>query len=146
MPERHHITDILIERILENSNGKEFRDLRDRASYVFVTGTHPSHLRRQGTQILTRISRLSNTATALDRRHGNLRLDDRIATKLNLEAHPMVTKVREYLAKGYVITVSLGSNERKPYTKIFLSRGSGPEEDRITVQIDGSVLDHWPKR
>lgn len=58
----------------------------------------------------------------------------------------MVTKVREYVARGYRITISLGANERKPYTKIYLSRGTGDVMNRVTVQIDGSVLDHWRRR
>lgn len=135
-----------IERILESPASKDLKDMRDRAAYVFVTGTHPSHLRRTWTQILSRVSRLSGTAAALDGRPTSLQLDQRIVVKLDLENHPMVTKVREYVARGYRITISLGANERKPYTKIYLSRGTGDVMDRVTVQIDGSVLDHWRRR
>ncbi len=136
----------LIEQILGSASSKDLKDMRDRAAYVFLTGTHPSHLRRTWTQILSRISRFSKTATAIDGRPAELQLDQRIVTKLDLENHPMVTRVREYVAKGYRITISLGPNERKPYTRIYLSRGTGDATDLVTVQTDGSVLDHWRRR
>ena len=63
-----------------------------------------------------------------------------MAERLALDDHPMVRKVREYIDHGYVILTSLGPNRRKPYTKIFLCNGG----EQITVQIDGSILDHWP--
>lgn len=128
-----------IERILEDSRTKEFKDLRDRAAYMYITGTHPSHLRTFFTRALSLISKMHNTPVSLDKRSGNLKLDERIATKLNLGAHPMVQKTEEYIANGYRIRTSRGPNARKPYTKIFLYKG----DDEITVQIDGSVLDHW---
>lgn len=132
-------TEIEVERILADSRTKEFKDLRDRSAYMYITGTHPSHLRTFFTRALSLVSRMHNRPVSLDGRSGNLKLDERVVQKLDLDNHPMVQKVREYIAEGYRITVSRGANNRKPYTKIFMSKGN----DEITVQIDGSVLDHW---
>ena len=51
----------------------------------------------------------------------------------------MVVKVRQLIAEGYQIRVSLGPNARRAYGKIRLWRN----DDKRTVQIDGSVKDGW---
>jgi hypothetical protein len=126
--------------ILSDPGSKAFRDLRDRAAYMYITGTYPSHLRPFFTQALTLISRGDSQPVSLDGGSDYGRVDERVAERLNLDTHPMVVKVREFVAAGYRIRVSLGPNARKPYTKVFLEKGG----EQITVQIDGSVLDHWP--
>jgi hypothetical protein len=126
--------------ILADPSSKVFRDLRDRAAYLFVTGTYPSHMRRFFTRALTLISRGDHQPVSLDGRSGNRRVNERVALRLGLDTHPMVVKVRQYVAGGYWIRTSLGPNARKPYTKVFLEKGG----EQVTVQIDGSVLDHWP--
>lgn len=128
-----------VELILNGPAGKARYDLRDRACYMYITGTYPSHLRKLATRMLASISKTVGKATSLDGRSGNALLDAEIALRLDLENHPMVQKVREFLARGYRIKVSLGANERKPYGKIFLYRG----DEEVTVKADGSVLDHW---
>jgi hypothetical protein len=70
---------------------------------------------------------------------GSMRLNDDMTERLDLEAHPMVKKVRGFIADGWRIKVSKGSNQRKPYTKIFMFKGG----ESLTVQIDGSIKDHW---
>lgn len=129
-----------IARILAEPRSKEYKDLRDRAAYMFITGTYPSHLRTFFTRALSVISKLHNAPVSLDGRSGNLQVDPVIAGKLELDTHPMVVKVRQYIKDGWRIQVSRGANERKPYTKVFMFHRRG---DHVTVQIDGSVLDHW---
>lgn len=129
-----------IARILADPRSKEFNDLRDRAAYMFITGTHPSHLRTFFTRVLTLISKMHNKPVSLDGRSGNLKMDELIASKLNLPSHPMVVKVQEYVNDGWRIRVSRGPNARKPFTKVFLHRG---KDEEVTVNLDGYVKDSW---
>jgi hypothetical protein len=133
-------SEVEIERILADPKSKEFKDLRDRAAYMYITGTHPSHLRTFFTRALTLVSKMHSKPVSFDGLSGMLKLEDRIVQKLDLENHAMVRKVREFVADGYKIKVSRGPNSRKPYTKIFMFKGP----TQLTVQIDGSILDGWP--
>lgn len=128
-----------IDRILANPSSKEFKDFRDRAAYMHITGTHPSHLRTFFTQALSMVSKMHNNPVSMDGFSGALKLNDDVASKLDLSQHPMVMKTRAYVANGWRIKSSREPNARKPYTKIFLHKGPS----RITVQCDGSTLDHW---
>jgi len=130
-----------ISMVLRDTRSKGYRDLRDRAAYMYVTGTYPSHLRVFFTRALGFISTFAQKPSSLDGRGGNIAVNAEIVATMGLDEHPMVTKVRDYIEQGYRIIVSRGSSTRKPYTKIFLQKG----QDEITVQIDGSVLDHWPE-
>lgn len=120
-----------IDRILDAPDSKKYCDLRDRAAYVFVTGTLPSHLRTFFTRALVLIIRMH--------RSGSFKVDEFIVEHMALENHPMVIKVREYLACGWRIQVSKGPNSRKPFSKILVHRGGKQK----TIQIDGSVKDGW---
>ena len=128
-----------VDEILSQPKSKAFHDLRDRAAYMFITGNHPSHLRTFFTQALTLVSKMHNNPVSLDGLSGVLRLNDDVAEKLNLPNHPMVLKTKQYIRDGWRIKPSRGPNARKPYTKVFMYKN----QDQITVQIDGSVLDHW---
>lgn len=132
-------TQVEIDRILSEPKSKEFKDLRDRAAYMFITGTHPSHLRVFFTQALSLVSKMHNQPQSMDGLSGALKLNDEVVEKLDLNNHPMVLKTRAFVSDGWRIKASRGANARKPYTKIFLYRG----QEQVTVQIDGSTLDHW---
>jgi hypothetical protein len=129
-----------IQGILADPKSKEFKDLRDRAAYMFITGAHPSHLRIFFTRALTRISKMHNKPVSLDGRSGNLKIDEVIASKLELSAHPMALKAQQYVNDGWRIRVSHGPNARKPFTKVFLHRG---KDEEVTVNLDGYVKDSW---
>lgn len=137
--DREPATRTEIERILSTPASKAFKDLRDRAAYMHITGSHPSHLRAFFTQALSLVSEMQNQPASLDGLSGALKLNEDIVKRLGLESHPMVVKVREHVQGGWRIKTSRGPNARKPYTKTFLHRG----QDRIAIQIDGSILDHW---
>lgn len=136
------VTDADVEAIIRDHKSKEYHDLRDRAAYMYVTGSFPSHLRTFFTRVLSMISRYHSSPGGLDGSSGNQRIDDMMVGKLELEKHPMVMKVREYVDAGWRIQLARGANERKPFSKVFLWKGRNPTY-QITVQIDGSVLDHW---
>lgn len=138
----NELTAMEIENLLIHTRSKGYKDLRDRAAYMHVTAAFPTHLRSFFTRALVRISSFQNCS------HGD---DDRWACagasvleewqiRLGLADHPMVRKVGEFRSQGYVVTVSHGANERRSFSKIFMSRGT----DQIVVKSDGSVLDHWP--
>ncbi len=132
-----------IDAILAHPKQKPFSDLRDRAAFIFITGCMPTHLRAETYDLLRLVTQMSRGATSLDGRHGTFVVIEEIATRLHLEDHPMVTKVRRFIDKSYLINVSRGHNSRRPYSKIFLSRRGDARHASITVQRDGSVLDDW---
>jgi hypothetical protein len=127
-----------IEGILRYPRDKAFKDLSDRAAYMFITGAYPSHLRGDANRWLGLISRSGCSPSTLCSL-GPLRVAQPIADRLGLEFHPMVLKVREMLEEGYQIVLSRESSHRRPYGKIFLYKN----RDRITVQVDGSILYAW---
>jgi hypothetical protein len=135
--EHPDMTDV--EAILSDPHGRHFRDLRDRAAYVFVTGTFPTHLRVFFTRVLAVVSTTEMAASTFAGRAGSLTVAPAIAMRLGLTVHPMVVKVREYVERGYRIRISKGANERKPYYKVWVFKG----EDQRTIKFDGSILEGW---
>ena len=128
-----------IERILQAPKSKDHVDLRDRAAYMHLTGSYPSHLRKPATRALRLISEPdSQPARAVDLTGGR-RVLEHIAREMRLDDHPMTRKVQEYVEGGYRIRLSKGPNVRKPYRQILMYRG----DEYRSVQIDGSVKDSW---
>lgn len=133
-----------VSRLLHDKNSKEFDDLRDRAAYVYATGSYPTHLRAYMTSLLSKITRYSRNPVSLDRRLGSMAVDETRAQQLGLDEHPMVVKVRGFIKQGYRIQLSRDDEtSRRPYTKVFLWRRARHGLERITVQSDGSVKDGW---
>jgi hypothetical protein len=119
-------------------------DLRDRAAYVYATGTLPTHLRSYMTGILSKITRTSRKPTAFDQRGGTLAIAKKNAQALGLDDHPMVKQVRDFVNQGYNIQVSRGLRTRRPFGKVFMWRRDRTGAlEHITVQNDGSVLNRW---
>lgn len=138
------VTSEEIEKLLHDKNTKDFEDLRDRAAYVYVTGSYPTHLRTYMTAMLRKITRYSRTPASLDRRLGSMQITQDNVVRLGLEDHPMVREVREYLGKGYRIQLSRDDiTTRRPYTKVFMFKRTGLGFDRLTIQRDGSIKDEW---
>ena len=128
-----------IDRILADPKSKDFRDLRDRVAHMYLTRTFASHLREFFTGALRVVSSSREGSDVPPRAVGSLCVVDDVVASLALDSHPMVLKVREQQAERWRIRVSLGPNERRPFTKVFMFR----DGERIIVQIDGSILDHW---
>jgi hypothetical protein len=123
---------------------KDFADLRDRAAYVHATGTMPTHLRTHMTNLLAKITRFTQAPAAMDGAGGSLEVAKHNAVLLDLDDHPMVQKVRDFVKEGYRISVSRELKARRPFGKVFLYRqGANGQVDHLTVQQDGSVLDRW---
>lgn len=125
-----------LDKVLEDPKSKEYRDLRDRAAYVHLTGTIPSHLRTFMVQLLRKIASYSR---ARQSRPGPFAVDDKVIDALQLDDHPMIKKTRQLLAQGYKLQTSRGFKERRPYSRVFLFKG--PE--KMTVQFDGSIKEGW---
>lgn len=126
----------------EQIQGKVRDDIRDRAAFVYITGSFPTHLRRNYMAVLRAVTSYFRTPTALDHESGAIGISDEVVKDLSLEDHPMVKVVRQYLANGYVIQPARNVVSRRPYSKVFLYKKDDPNE-RATVQIDGSVKTNW---
>ncbi|WP_312781039.1 hypothetical protein [Brevundimonas sp.] len=128
-----------VSRILSQPQSQDFADLRDRAAFLFITGSHPSHIRAFFTQALSLVSKMHNQPTAFDARQGSLKLNADMVARLDLNDHPMVQQVRRFTEDGWRIKQVFGPNARKPHTQVLLWKG----QRLVTVKIDGSVLDYW---
>ena len=107
---------------------KVYQDFRDRAAYVYATGTFPTHLRTFFTGLLRKATRYTTEKTSIDLRHGSMLMDQKVIDTMDLDHHPMVKKV----------------TDRRPFSKVFLFKQKGRiATNQITVQIDGSVLEGW---
>lgn len=133
-------TDDEMSRILSDTDSKDYQDLRDRAAYVYVTGSIPTHLRALMNSLLRKITRYSRQPVSLDRRLGSMQLDESSIEALDLHDHPMIKKVRGYLDQGYTLAVRRTNTTRRPYSKVLMQ---GTRGEKITVQIDGSIKDGW---
>jgi hypothetical protein len=119
---------------------KDFVDLRDRAAYVYATGSFPTHLRSPMMALLNKVARYTRGAASVGGAQGSIEIAKRNVELLGLNEHPMVAEVRIRASKGYRVHVARDLKARRPFGKVFMA---GPGGDRITVQSDGSVLNRW---
>lgn len=124
-------------------NSKDFHELRDRAAFVYATGWLPTHLRDHMHALLAKVTRYSHKPSALDGRGGSVIVTHGKARALKLDNHPMVERVRDYVGEGYNIQARREPRARRPYGKVFLYRRDDGNVEHVTVQRDGSVLNHW---
>lgn len=124
---------------------KLHRDISDRASYMYITGNYPSHLRGKATAILKQISRHYRRPTSFDSRHGRRLLSEDAVRDLRLNSHDMVRTVREKISKGYVIETSRGFGTRRGYSRIFMFKKHSDKMvcDQITVTLEGAIKQGW---
>lgn len=136
--------------MLNDKRGNKFRnDLRDRSAYVYVTGQFPSHLRPAFTGVLRAITSHFRRPVALDGRSGHLKLDEKVVEDLDLNNHPMVVVVRDYISRGFKIQPSLGMNTRRGFGKVFMFKVAPDTQlpvNRMTVMNNGAVASGWPDR
>lgn len=118
---------------------KDYVEFRDRAAYVYVTGSFPTHLRVHYTGLLRLVTRYNKEPVSLDQRTGHMAVNKEAVEKLMLEDHPMVRKVRAMIDKGYLIERSDSLTERRPYGRVPMFHPTTKE--RVAVQSDGSVRD-----
>lgn len=118
---------------------KAFADFRDRAAYVYIMGSFPTHIRSHFTALLSMISRSVMEPSSLDRAFGGVKVNDEMVHRLRLEEHPMVRRTRLMLAEGYKLYRSGALTDRRPYGRIPMKN---PLTGRsVVVQIDSSVKD-----
>lgn len=122
--------------------GKVRDDIRDRTAFVYITGSFPTHLRKNYTAVLRAVTKYFRSPTALDNRVGNIGVTDTVVADLRLEEHPMVVGVKRFLAEGYLIQPARYTVSRRPYSKVFLYKKEDVSQ-RVTVQVDGSVKQGW---
>ena len=124
-------------KILTRKDTKAFADLRDRVAYMYVTGSHPSHMRPFFTGALNVLSETVNTS----RRFGPHLIDRSAVYELDLNKHPMVIEARRLLAESWRLVVSLGPNCRRPYGNLYFSRN----QHRLTLNSEGWAKPGWPQ-
>lgn len=119
--------------------------MRDKVAYIYITGQFPSHLRKESRQVLQTMITHAPSGTALDRRGGMVKVADEVVADLDLNAHPLVQKVRQKLRQGYFIQKSRGHGTRRNYGKIFMFKlnADGIQVGQITVNGDTSVKEGW---
>lgn len=119
--------------------------MRDRAAYIFVTGIFPSHLRPETVQALRPMTKRFRRPPSLDGRSGWAMLHDDVVENLEINLHPMVQKVREKIAEGYLIQPSLGYGTRRNFSKIYMFKLNADKVPygRITINGDASVKEGW---
>lgn len=122
---------------------KEVEDFKDRAAYVYITGSFPTHLRRYFVGLLRKATNFASAPSSLDRQSGSVMLKPEVIQEADLQNHPMVKKVREYVREGYRIQKSRGVAERRPYSRVFIYKNSNMGAVRLTVKSDGSVREGW---
>ena len=133
-----------LKRLVQDRTSKEYIDLRDRAAYAYATGAFPSHLRKTFTGMLRMIMTYSREPESLDGSSGSMKIDPEVVEALELNNHPMIRKTREFIERGYKIQVARGLTARRPYTKLFLfSEADDRPQDKVTIQVDGSVKEGW---
>lgn len=142
-PEVGNETDL--QKILKDRDSKDFQDLRDRAAYVYCTGTFPTHLRTFMMSLLRIATHYQLKPVALDGRSGSMELTPEVRAALDLEDHPMVSRVRDFVEDGYKIFFQRDLSERRPYSKVLLYKKERSGIHKIVVQADGSILDGWPR-
>jgi hypothetical protein len=120
-------------------------DIRDRAAYVFITGTYPTHLRPWHTGVIRAVTSYLRRPTGLDGECGNFKMKDGVVVDLDLRRHPMVMETQARIDTGWRIRVERPNTTRRPYTKVFLWRKPADtmQTETITVQVDGSVKQGW---
>lgn len=135
--------DAELSRVLGQPDSKDYHDLCDRAAYVLITGTFPTHLRPHMTGLLRKMSHYSLTPAAMDGRGGSMGLDPAFVARLGLKQHPMVAKVQEFIRDGYLIQASRDVKARRPFSRVFLYRDDEGGPTKVTVHLNGATLDGW---
>lgn len=123
-----------------DAKSREFVEFRDRAAYVYLTGTFPTHVRKHFTNLLKAATEFVRGPSSVDKRFGHIQITPDVAGQLKLDEHRMVRKVRELVEnEGFVIAQSSSIKERRPYGRINLVQPSTKRE--VTVHVDGKVTD-----
>jgi hypothetical protein len=122
---------------------KEVEDFRDRAAFVYITGSFPTHLRRFFVSLLRKATNYAHAPVALDKNSGVIKIRPEVVMQAELHHHPMVMKAREYVREGYRIQTTRGFAERRPFSRVFMYRKSNQGVHKITVKSDGSVKEGW---
>jgi hypothetical protein len=143
MEKQHEVNGVDLAALLKSKDSKEYQDFRDRAAYVYATGTFPTHLRRFFTALLAKATRYQRHPVSLDSQFGSMKITPQVARALKLEEHPMIRKAREYVNQGYRIRVARELTARRPYSKLFLYARARTGTKQVTVQADGSVKEGW---
>lgn len=129
---------LTVRDIPKDAGSREFVDFRDRAAYVHLTGTFPTHVRKYFTGLLRAATEYARAP--LVGKYGHVKVSEDVVNRLKLDDHPMVRKVRSMMTdEGYVLRAPDNLKERRPFSRINLVHPKSGK--RIIVQSDGSIRD-----
>jgi hypothetical protein len=132
-----------LRKVLADHSSKDYVDLRDRAAFVHITGTLPTHLRTHMTSLLRSMTVVRNEPTSLDGEHGSMKIEPHIARSMRLDNHPMVAKAKEFLSEGYKVQGSRDLKARRPFSRVFLYRDAPNGQYKMTVHSNGAIQEGW---
>lgn len=132
-----------LRRVLASPQSKDYADLRDRAAFLHVTGTLPTHLRAHMTSLLRSMTVVRPEPTSLDGQHGSMKINPLVGRAIRINQHPMVLKTKEFLAEGYLIAGSRDLKSRRPFSRVFLYRDTPQGQYKMTVHSNGAIQEGW---
>jgi hypothetical protein len=125
--------------VLADPDSQGWRELRDRAAYVYLSGSFPSHLRPHTVRALRQVVHPVNHPE-----EGKaLVVNDEAVDALQLREHPMVTTANRFLEKGYQLRLSDEPGDRRPFSRVLVYREVGEGIQKATISIDGGVKSGW---
>lgn len=126
--------------VLHDPESQGWRELRDRAAYVYLSGGFPSHLRPHTVRALRQV-----VHPVKDHEEGKkaLVVADEAVDALQLRSHPMVTTANRFLEKGYRLRLSEEPGDRRPFSRVLVYREVGEGIQKATISIDGGVKSGW---
>lgn len=126
--------------VLSEPDSKGWQELRDRAAYIYLSGSFPSHLRPHTVKALRQIVRIVKKPEG-DK--GSLIITDEAVNALQLRDHPMIKTAERFLEKGYQLRLSEGPQDRRPFSRVLIYRQTGEGIQKATIGIDGAVKQGW---
>lgn len=132
-----------LREVLAQPESKDYMDLRDRAAFVHITGTLPTHLRENMTALLRSMTVVRSEPTSMDGESGSIKIEPHIGRSIRIEKHPMVEKTKEFLSNGYKVQASRDLKARRPFSRVFLYRESKDGMYKMTVHSNGAIREGW---
>ena len=117
-----------------------YKDMRNRAAYIHVTGCHASNLRVENDVFLCQLT--GRLAEVPDPKAGPITIKPEFCERFDLDNHPMVVKVNEFFRWGFRVIVQ-GEGIRRRYHEVRIEGLVDGKSARLTVLSSGAVLDHW---
>lgn len=137
--------DPTIADVLALRDTKAGLDLRDRLASLHLTGAFPTHLRPRFTSLLRAASRYRQPTAGSRPAPWRMVVEPAVVAAYDLERHPMVHTVRKLTAAGWHLRQPDAPAARRPFGRVLLERPGPSGPKRVTIRVDGSVKEGWPR-